>query len=445
MLESVTAILTCKDDVFLIKRKNNLPAFPGYLSFPGGKIDKQDHEKTAAGNIFSQHPQVLITALIREVLEETSYNLEANINNIEEIIYLGEAIAPSFNPVRFNNHYFQIILREKPHSFELCDHEIEWGKWLSKTAAYALISTSKTMAVPPTRKVLELFGKNIKFETPLDFRLPYDPESQVPWIEVIGGVTQFMPLSCTLPPANRTNCFLIGDILIDPSPRDLEEFEKIKNSLATFQYESILITHHHPDHHQFAPELAREKKLPIFLSQKTEELIKNRINEDYFNGIELNFIEDGDLIGNYQGHPLKVLAVPGHDAGQIALAPIDYSWVLVGDLIQGIGTVVISEPEGDMQEYFLSLEKVISLNPAAILPSHGIPLGGTFKLKQTLEHRKAREQQILELHQQGHDIEKVVDEIYKGLDPGLRRYAVKTVHAHLKKLKNEGKISQDVK
>ena len=48
-------------------------------------------------------------------------------------------------------------------------------------------------------------------------------------------------------------------------------------------------------------------------------------------------------------------------------------------------TVVISEPEGDMTTYFQTLEKVIALQPSVIIPSHGIPMGGTYRIEATLQ------------------------------------------------------------
>ena len=58
-------------------------------------------------------------------------------------------------------------------------------------------------------------------------------------IESIYGVRQFLPLSNTFPPANRTNAFIIGDgkgndspkFLIDPSPKDENELAKFLKSV----------------------------------------------------------------------------------------------------------------------------------------------------------------------------------------------------------------------
>ena len=137
---------------------------------------------------------------------------------------------------------------------------------------------------------------------------------------------------------------------------------------------ALFLTHHHPDHHQHAPDLARELGVPIYLSQDCYQRILGKFQQDYFHGVEIRVLFEGDSVTRWHGEEVRVFEVPGHDAGQLALAPESLSWFIVGDLIQGIGTVVISEPEGDMATYFKTLEKVIKLQPSVIMPSHGIPM-----------------------------------------------------------------------
>ncbi|MFA7614033.1 MAG: NUDIX domain-containing protein, partial [Candidatus Caldatribacteriota bacterium] len=42
IIDAVSIILTCGDEIFLIERQHYLKAFPGYISFPGGKVEKDD-------------------------------------------------------------------------------------------------------------------------------------------------------------------------------------------------------------------------------------------------------------------------------------------------------------------------------------------------------------------------------------------------------------------
>ena len=111
----------------------------------------------------------------------------------------------------------------------------------------------------------------------------------------------------------------------------------------------------------------------------------------------------------------SLLSTPGHDEGQLSIYPENLNWMIVSDLIQTVGTVVIQSPEGNMKKYFESLEKVIQMNPKVVIPSHGIAMGGTDKLKITLDHRKMREKQIKELWFAGKDEEQILNNVYEGL------------------------------
>lgn len=443
MKESVSAVFTTQDQIFFIKRQNYLAVFPGYYSMPGGKVDQTDSNDALIGSIWPGHikPQIL-NALIREVKEELNYDLLEEIakGEVLSIDDIGLAITPEFNPYRFKNYYIKITLKN-PKEFDIDINEAEFGEWNTPKNLVDRYRAGLVLAVPPAVTLLKTFEQYPLHNTPIDMTLPHDPETEVPMIESICGVRQYLPLSHTFPPANRTNSFIIGDddqvkYLIDPSPRDEEELEKFLKSVNKVGFDRIFITHHHPDHYEFSRDIALRYKVPMEMSQFTYTII----GPQYFEGIEINLRKEGDVITKSLGHDVRVYEVPGHDEGQLALAPDNMSWFLAGDLIQTIGTVVIGGPEGDMQKYFHSLNRVIDLNPKNIIPSHGIIIGGTNKLVQTLQHRQEREDQIIELLKMGRTVNEILEVIYVGLKPELLPYALKTIEAHITKIHNEGKI-----
>ncbi len=450
MKESVSAVFVTNKSVFFMKRQNYLPVFPGYYATPGGKVDKTDSDTELPGAIWpkSARPQIL-HALIREIKEELNYDLMSAINSGEvlSIDDIGIAITPEFNPYRFKNYYFKITLSHE-FDFDLDSNEAEFGEWNTPNGLYEKYKEGHVLAVPPAITLLKTFSNNLGHNTPINMTLPHDPETEVPMIESLHGVRQFLPLSNTFPPANRTNAFIIGDgvnklsskLLIDPSPKDEIELTKFLKSADKIGFDSIFLTHHHPDHYQFANVIARKYKVGIELSEYTLEQIKNRSGEDYFEGIPLTIRREGDIVTKSLGQDVRVYEVPGHDEGQLALAPESLSWFLAGDLIQTVGTVVIQAPEGDMKKYFESLERVIALNPKNIIPSHGIIIGGTHKLEETLKHRKMREEQVLALSLEGNTMNEMVANIYEGLEQKLIPYAQRTIEAHLKKLREDGRI-----
>lgn len=445
MKESVSAVFVTKSSVFFIKRQNYLSVFPGYYAPPGGKVDKTDSNQELEGTLWpkSVKPQIL-HALIREVKEELNFDLVKAIESgdVQSIDDIGIAISPEFNPYRFKNYYFKITLFNE-FTFEIDPNEAEFGEWYTPHDLHEKYKKGNVLAVPPAIILLKTFSENLNHNLPIKMNLPYDAESEVAMIESLYGVRQLFPLSNTFPPFNRTNSFIIGDggldapkLLIDPSPKDELELMKFLKSADLVGFDSIFLTHHHPDHYEFADIIAKKYNIGIELSEDTY----NRIGEKYFEGIKVTLRKEGDIVTRSLGQSVRVYEVPGHDEGQLALAPENLDWFLAGDLIQTIGTVVIQAPEGDMKKYFETLERVIALNPKNIIPSHGIIVGGTHKLVETLKHRKMREDQVMTLHLEGKNMFEMISVIYQGLEEKLIPYAKRTIEAHLKKLQEEKRI-----
>ncbi len=445
VIDAVTIVMTCGDEIFAIQRQFYLKAFPGYWSFPGGKVDPGDETFSLEHEITKGIEPRLLGAAVREANEELGIDLRSEIKNgtVRSIHELGLAITPDFNPYRFATYFFKIDFKKKLN-FVVDENEARIAKWMSAEALLTEFNKGQILAVPPTIKVIETLGRDPETTSIEDLNVIYDGNEFVPWIESLKGMPQIMPLSHTLPPATRTNSFLIGDagsprLLIDPSPKDEEEYRKFKNTVTPMGVDKILITHHHPDHYERSNRLARELNLPVLLSAYTLERI-TRNDKDYFSGVEIEIIKEGDKVTRWLTHDVLVMEVPGHDEGQVAIYSKDLSWFLAGDLFQGIGTVVIGGESGNMKKYFHTLERIIELSPKILFPSHGIGLGGTFILEKTLEHRKLREQQVFDCFKRGLTREEMLSEIYADVRKDLWPYALENIEKHLEKLKADGKI-----
>ncbi len=425
MRQAVTAVFTCGPQVFVIKRQEHLAAFPGYSSFPGGKVDRDE---------------TVEQALAREIQEEVGVDL--NALPLKEKIFLGIATTPAFNPYRFETHFYRFELRS-PVAFVVDPGEAEFGEWIDHDELLRRYECAEILAVPPTIAIIRALAQG-QADRELSLDLDYDPQLEVPMIESICGVRQLLPLSHTFPPANRTNAFIVGDeekILIDPSPIDEAELARFLRVAEKIGFHKIFLTHHHPDHHEFAPAIARVRNLPLLMSADTHQRIMAKWGVDYFEGCRIQYVNEGDVICRSCGSDVVAYSVPGHDEGQLALAPKTFNWYLVSDLIQTIGTVVVGGEEGDMAKYFTSLQKVIAKKPRFVIPSHGIAVGGVHKLTETLNHRLEREKQIIKLQQEELTFEQIVDHVYIGLDPKLLPYARLTVQAHLDKINRDKKTS----
>jgi ribonuclease/clavin/mitogillin len=443
MRESVSAVFVAMGKIYFTKRNNHLNVFPGYHATPGGKVEETDSNEL--DKIFEDvavlnstvRPQIL-NALIREVREELNFDLLEAIKegSVLKINDLGVAITPEFNPYRFKNYYYKIELKS-PIEFDLDKEEAEFGIWQTSREFLNQFEMGKILAVPPAIRILRSL-ENEKFtDEILNLTHEYDADQFVPMIESLAGIRQLLPLSNTFPPANRTNSFIIGDenekkFLIDPSPKDEVELKKFENSINKIGFFAIMLTHHHPDHYEFSNVIAKKYNVPMYMSADTYK----RIGEKYFEGIDVHLLKEGDCLTKSLGRDIFVYEVPGHDEGQLALAPKTMEWFLVGDLIQTNGTVAILAPEGNMKKYFATLKRVIELNPKYIIPSHGIIIGGVNKLIETLNHRTAREGQIIELLNANKTLDEMIAIIYPTLKESLIPYAKKTIEAHIEKIRS---------
>lgn len=408
--QAVSAFITCGDEFLLIKRQNYLKFFPGYDAFAGGKLNKNEsHEE----------------ALVRELQEELDFTPST-------MKYLGSLITPKHHPYRFHTHFFHVPLLEKIN-FKLDANEFQSIQWIDSNTFFELFDLGKILMVPPIRELIKNFQaspENFIFPT-LDHQVF---EQNCYHLEPFKKMSQLFVRAKTLPPADTTNCFVVDGIVIDPSPRDQEELQKLIRTLTPMKPRLIFISHHHSDHHHLAVELAEHFKLPLYFSTITYERLLKKKGADYFREISIQQINHDEKIGSWLDHTIKTISLPGHDDGMLGLYSDDLSWMFVSDLFQGFGTVVIGDDEGDMSDYLQSLDLVIKMNPRKLLPSHGITVGGIDILHRIKKHRLQREEEIQRMLGQGLNESQMLEKIYYDIPEFLKKYALKSILAHLKRI-----------
>lgn len=433
--KAVAGLLCTNQEVLLVKRHVESPAFPGYWACPGGKVEKNEAPPPPKAEYCGFATDAL-AALQRELNEELGidiYKLPCRIAR------LGNALTPKSSPRRFDTDFFRIDFDTRP-PIQLDTHEHSEMRWAPATDFWELFKRGEMLCVSPLQHILRTLTTDPHAkEVPQIGHRP-GQDYGLDLVEPLDGL-RILPLrSNTLPPASHTNAFLLGDnprqrILVDPSPGD----ETVYNNLRTFLAEfgaptAIFISHHHPDHHERANRLAGELHIPLQMSTQTRAYIDRRWGSAYFSGITVQTIEEGQTLCHWHEQAVRAVAVPGHDSGHLALLPDSRHWMIVGDLYQGVGTVVIGQPEGNMRDYFASLKKVIALKPRVTVPSHGIALPGTLQVAKTLLHRQQREARILELHQQGLSINEMLASEYAQVPQPLWPLARMNIEAHLVKI-----------
>jgi len=448
MIKAVTAILVCGNEVFIIKRQPHLRAFPGYHAFPGGKIEADDGTGPVPFNLSRDHPDAHLSALHRELNEELEFDLSAAVKDgeVRDVALFGTAITPEFERIRFCAYYYKIQLSRKP-DFVFDSNEISEGGWYSAAQLCQQYQEGRALMVVPMRNTLFSLAQDMSVRSCEPFNISI-PTGKLACVELIGGLRTIPVPSNTLPPAMTTNALLLGDpgqrqVLVDPSPKSDEVYGRLLNTLSGRVLDAILISHHHPDHHERAFELARDQGLPVLASAITFKRLKDEYGETYFEGVRREIVAEGSEITCWKSEAVRAFELPGHDDGMLGLAPDSLGWFFVADLVQSIGSVVIPDRGGDLVDYLASLQRVIDLNPDVVLPSHGIPMGGIQILERAIQHRLEREAQIRPLYEAGMSTEDILARVYPALDKDLQSLAKQTIHQHLRKLRAETSMLRD--
>lgn len=108
-----------------------------------------------------------------------------------------------------------------------------------------------------------------------------------------------------------------------------------------------------------------------------------------------------DQVVEVEGAKLQIKYTPGHTTDHACLLLQDENILFSGDCILGEGTSVFE----DLQDYMLSLNKILEWKPEMIYPGHGPILDDPLpRIQYYIKHRQQREEEILRiLEEQGSD------------------------------------------
>ena len=141
---------------------------------------------------------------------------------------------------------------------------------------------------------------------------------------------------------------------------------------------------------------------------------------------------------------MRVLHTPGHAPNHVCLLLQPEHTLFTGDhVLNGTTTVVSPERGGDMAHYLASLDRMRRVRGLTrLLPAHGDVLADPYAVLATyVRHRRMRERQIMGLlGRREQRISSIVATLYPDLAEGLVPVAHRQVHAHLLKLRHEGRV-----
>lgn len=434
-------------EVYLVRRSERLAFLGGFWAFPGGRLEAEDTERQVTGA--SGERAARIAAAARELAEETGVELPLDASLFLDV---GRTVTPDFVHLRFDATYFLVAAPPGADPSVACSGgELTDGAWIAPDVALAEWENGDRLVSPVVVEALRALGEGIPgIAGRLPDRLAKEAACRV-W-DIASAVSIAMLRTPTLPPATHTNCYLIGglaQIIIDPASPFADEQAILDAVLderraAGRRIAEVWLTHHHGDHIGGAERLAARFGVRVAAHPQTAALLAGRLQVD-------RLLADGEVAtlpagGGFPERRLRVVATPGHAPGHVCAFEEQTRFVVTGDMVAGVGTIVVDPPEGDMSQYLASLARMQALGARALLPAHGPILAdpnGT--LEAYVRHRLWREALVasaLAAHGVATPAE-LVPEVYADVPAALHALAERSLLAHLQKLVADGRARNE--
>ena len=158
-------------------------------------------------------------------------------------------------------------------------------------------------------------------------------------------------------------------------------------------------------------------------------------------------LADGDRLQLGEGVTLRVIHTPGHASNHLCYLLEEEKLLFTGDHLMQGSTVVINPPDGDMAVYIASLRRLLSEDLEWLAPGHGFLIDQPHAVvNKTIAHRLGREAKVLAAlqAQAGPTSETaLVAAVYADTPKALHAMALRSLRAHLLKLRTDGRASCD--
>lgn len=238
-----------------------------------------------------------------------------------------------------------------------------------------------------------------------------------------------------------TNTYIVGTdplAAIDPGPESAPHLVAMLDA-AGKRLQWILCTHTHLDHSPGARALkaATGAQLLGFGAVPSDGRQDAAFVPD-------RALRDGDTLdcGTFR---LRAVHTPGHASNHLCYLLERERWLFTGDHVMQGSTVVISPPDGHMATYLGSLERLLSLDLAALAPGHGHVIDKPHEeARRLIAHRLKRERKVIDAFERKDpaSLDDLLPLVYDDVPPRVHPVARRSLHAHLIKLRDEGRVSE---
>lgn len=228
-----------------------------------------------------------------------------------------------------------------------------------------------------------------------------------------------------------TNTWVVGEpgvgacVVVDPGPDDGTHLAAILDVVDGRRVEAVLLTHRHPDHAEGAGAFAERVGARVRAQGEGED-----------------DLADGDVVsaGDVE---IGVLGTPGHTADSVCFYVGADDALLTGDTILGWGTTMVAWPDGRLDDYLGSLDRLAGLTGTGrvrtFLPGHGAYLpDADASVHYYLDHRRERLDQVRRAVEGGAtDVQSVLEVVYADVPRELWPAASRSIEAQLHHLRGE--------
>ena len=227
-----------------------------------------------------------------------------------------------------------------------------------------------------------------------------------------------------------TNSYVVGEdelAVIDPGPLIDSHVEKLLDE-AKGRLRWILCTHTHIDHSPAAVALRKASGAQILgrpaPAGQDATFSPDRILSD----------QERFAVGRLS---LKAIHTPGHASNHLCYLLEDTGMLFTGDHVMQGSTVVINPPDGNMQQYLASLERLLGIDIAILAPGHGYLIGAPHReVRRLIAHRMAREQKVIAAMRTlgPASVTELLPLVYDDVPARVHGAAARSLTAHLDKL-----------
>ncbi|MAK65039.1 MAG: MBL fold metallo-hydrolase [Maricaulis sp.] len=245
-----------------------------------------------------------------------------------------------------------------------------------------------------------------------------------------------------------TGVYIIGHgqvAVIDPGPVDPAHIEAIDAALDGETVTHVFVTHHHLDHSPLAHPLAQKHGAKVYgfgpqIRPPAGGEVRLEAGDDV--GFQPDIQVADEEVFQGQGWSIEALHTPGHTSNHVCYALKEENTLFCGDHVMAWSTSVISPPDGHMGSYLKQLARIRDRDFDILWPTHGPAIREPRPFIQAyIEHREAREAQILEQIAAGREnVRDMVEAMYADVDKRLHPAAAHSVLAHLIHLVETGRV-----